>query len=158
MEQAAGVVEAIHLAGRHGEMPHAVSFAVAHAGRGLEGDRNFDDSDPDSCEITFIEAEAFEKLKAQHGLDLTPAASRRQVLVRGVRLGELVGRRFRVGEIECEGEEHCEPCGHLVKLVGTSVVLKGLLHTGLRAKIVTGGTIRPGDPVGVADRAGASTV
>ena len=158
MDQGRGVVEAIHLAGRHGEMPHAVSFAVAHAGRGLEGDRNFDDSDPDSCNITFIEAEAFEKLKADHDMELTPAASRRQVLVRGVRLGELIGRRFRVGEIECEGEEHCEPCSHLVKLVGTPVVLKALLHTGLRAKIVTGGTIRPGDAVGLVARTGAPTV
>ncbi len=158
MEQGTGVVEAIHLAGAHGEMPHAVGFAVAHAGRGLEGDRNFDDSDPDLCDITLIEAEAFEKLVAEHGLDLTPAASRRQVLVRGVRLGEFIGRRFRVGEIECEGEEHCEPCSHLVKLVGTPVVLKGLLHTGLRARIVTGGTIRRGDPVGlVAQRAGTPT-
>ena len=132
-------------------MPHAVEYAVAHAGRGLEGDRNFD-SDPESCEITLIEAEAFESLKAEHGLDLSPAASRRQVLVRGVRLGDFIGRRFEVGEIECEGEERCEPCNHLVNLVGTNVVLKGLLHTGLRAKIVRGGTIRAGDAVRLAIR------
>jgi MOSC domain-containing protein YiiM len=140
-----GRVEAIYLAAAHGEMPREVPIAVAHPGRGLEGDRNFDD--PDSCDITLIEAEAFARLKGEHQSDLGPADSRRQVLVRGVDLGDFIGSRFAVGEIECEGEERCEPCNHLAGLVGTQVVLKGLLHTGLRARVVKGGTIRIGDSV-----------
>jgi MOSC domain-containing protein YiiM len=140
-----GRVEAIYLAAAHGEMPRDVPIAVAHPGRGLEGDRNFDD--PDSCDITLIEAEAFARLKGEYQSDLGPADSRRQVLVRGVDLGDFIGRRFAVGEIECEGEERCEPCNHLAGLVGTQVVLQGLLHTGLRARVIKGGTIRIGDPV-----------
>lgn len=142
-----GRVEAIYLAAAHGEMPREVPLAVAHAGRGLEGDRNFDDPTPDSCDITLIEAEAFVRLKREHQSDLQPADSRRQVLVRGVDLANFIGRRFTVGDIECEGEERCEPCNHLAGLVGTQVVLKGLLHTGLRARIIKGGTIRIGDRV-----------
>ena len=69
--------------------------------------------------------------------------------MRGVSLGELVGRRFHVGDVECEGEERCEPCNHLAKMVGTQDVLRGLLHTGLRAVIVKSGTIRAGDAVGL---------
>jgi MOSC domain-containing protein YiiM len=140
-----GQVVAIYLAGAHGELPDEVASAVAHPGRGLEGDRNFDD--PDSCDITLIEAEAFDSMSSQHGLDLDPSQARRQVLVRGVDLADFVGRRFQVGEVEGEGEERCEPCNHLAGLVGTQVVLKGLLHTGLRAAIVKGGTIRIGDIV-----------
>ena len=147
MDGPLGTVEAIYLAAVHGEPPHSVESAVGHAGKGLEGDRNFGDDDPDSCNITLIEAERFASQAAEHGLDLDPALARRQVLVRGVDLGELVGRRFQVGELECEGEERCEPCNHLAKLVGTQVVLKGLLHSGLRARILTGGMIRVGDEV-----------
>ena len=146
MGEDTGRVEAIYLAAHHGELPHQVPEAAAHAGKGLEGDRNFGDSDPDCCNITLIEAEAFD----QPSFDLDPAASRRQVLVRGVDLGGFIGRRFQVGEVECEGEERCEPCNRLARLVETQRVLKGLLHTGLRARIVTGGTIRPGDMVRVA--------
>ena len=142
-----GRIEAIFIAAKHGEQPHAVDSAVGVAGKGLEGDRNFGDDDPDSCNITFIEAERFERQRDEHGLDLNPANARRQVLVRGVDLGQLIGMRFMAGELECEGEERCEPCSHLVKLVGTQVVLKGLLHSGLRARIVRGGTIRVGDQV-----------
>ncbi|HET7420808.1 MAG TPA: MOSC domain-containing protein [Candidatus Dormibacteraeota bacterium] len=142
-----GTVEAIYLAAAHGERPHAVASASGVAGKGLEGDRNFGDDDPESCNITLIEAEAFERQRAEHGLDLDPGDARRQVLVRGVDLSNFVGRRFLVGELECEGEERCEPCSHLVSLVGTRVVLQGLLHTGLRARILRGGTLRVGDEV-----------
>lgn len=147
MRSSVGQIEAIFLAAAHGEQPHQVDVAVGHAAMGLEGDRNFGDADPDSCNITLIEAEAFERQRHEHGLDLSPASARRQVLVRGVDLGDFIGRRFVVGELECEGEERCEPCNHLSKLVGTQVVLKGLLHTGLRARILNGGTIRVGDEV-----------
>jgi len=147
MSAAQGKVEAIYIAGKHGELPHEVDVAVAQANRGIEGDRNFEDTDPDSCNITLIEAEAFEDLNARHGFEITPLESRRQVLVRGVDLGEFVGRRFQVGDVECQGEERCEPCNHLAKMVGTQDVLRGLLHTGLRAVIVKSGTIRAGDTV-----------
>ncbi len=147
MAGAIGRVEAIYVAAVHGEPPHSVESAVGHAGKGLEGDRNFGEDDPDSCNITLIEAERLESQAAEHGLDLDPGLARRQVLVRGVDLGDFVGRRFQVGELECEGEERCEPCNHLATLVGTQVVLKGLLHSGLRGRILRGGTIRIGDEV-----------
>ncbi len=144
-----GRVEAIFIAAEHGEQPHAVDSAVGVAGEGLEGDRNFGDSE--SCNITLIEAEAFERQLSEQGLDMNAGDSRRQVLVRGVDLGEFIGRRFVVGELECEGEERCEPCNHLSTMVGTQVVLRGLLHTGLRARILTGGTVRVGDEVRIGD-------
>ncbi len=145
MNRAQGRVEAIYVAAVHGELPHEIDVAVAHAGRGIEGDRNFDDMD--SCHITLIEAEAFDGLQARHGFAITPLESRRQVLVRGIDLGELIGRRFQVGDVECEGEERCEPCNDLARMVQTQAVLRGLLHTGLRARIVKSGSIRPGDTV-----------
>ena len=127
----------------------SVAAAVAHAGRGLEADRNFDDADPEVCQITLIEAESLDRLKSDFQLDLDPAATRRQVLVRGVKLADFIGRRFHVGEVVGYGEESCEPCAHLAGLVGSQIVLRGLLHTGLRARIVTSGTIRRGDAVSV---------
>jgi MOSC domain-containing protein YiiM len=143
MNEQRGRVEAIFLADAHGSQPRAVARAVAHAGRGLECDRHFDDGD--SCHISLIEAEAIEKMRSQHGVDLPPGDARRQLVVRGVDLGDFIGQRFLVGEVECEGEERCEPCNHLAGLVQTPAVLRGLLHSGLRASIITGGTIRIGD-------------
>jgi MOSC domain-containing protein YiiM len=145
MNERQGKVEAIYLAHAHGELPYEVSAAVAHPGRGLEGDRHYDDSG--ACDITLIEAEALEKLLAEHGVDLRRGESRRQVVVSGVNLGDFIGRRFVIGDVECEGEERCEPCQDLVRAVDSSLVLRGLLHSGLRARVLRGGTIQVGETV-----------
>jgi MOSC domain-containing protein YiiM len=155
-----GHVETIYIgpeeAGPLGEVPEV----VAVAGHGLEGDRHYRDDPPPGEEagrdLTLIEAEAVEALAAEHGIQLGPGEARRQIYTRGIRLNPLVGKRFRVGEVECVGVELCEPCNHLQSLTPAGT-LRGLVHRGgLRADIVRGGTIRPGDPVHeVTDRAEA---
>ncbi len=141
-----GRVEAIFIAAEHGVLPAPVESVRAVAGKGLEGNRYFDEGRPET-ELTLIEAEALEALAAEHGIHLDGAASRRNVLTRGVGLNDLVGRRFRVGALECRGIELCEPCKHLESMTQPGVI-KGLVHrAGLNAEILVGGELRPGDPV-----------
>ncbi len=128
-----------------------VAEARAVPGRGLEGDRYFDgwgtfSGGPDT-ELTLVEAEAVEALAAEHGLRIDPGEARRNVVTRGVDLNGLVGEEFRVGEVLLRGARPAEPCAHLARLVGQEV-LPGMVHRGgLRAKIVTGGTLRAGAAV-----------
>jgi MOSC domain-containing protein YiiM len=69
------------------------------------------------------------------------------VLTRGIRLNDLVAQHFMVGDVECVGQELCEPCNHLQGLTRQGV-LRGLVHRGgLRADIVSGGRIAVGDEV-----------
>jgi MOSC domain-containing protein YiiM len=120
------------------------------AGRGLQGDRYFDDArDEPGRQLTLIEAEALDALARDYGCALEPGASRRNIVTRGVALNHLVGREFRVGAATLRGVKLCEPCGHLAKLT-VPAVKTGLVHRGgLRAEIVAGGTIRLGDAVEV---------
>lgn len=106
--------------------------------------------------ITLIEAEALERLADETGIVLGPGESRRQITTRGVRLLELVGKRFYVGDVECLGIEDNPSCNHLQKLTQPGV-LRGLARSGgIRADIVGGGTIRTGDAIReVPDRAPA---
>jgi MOSC domain-containing protein YiiM len=63
-------------------------------------------------------------------------------------LNALVGRRFRVGAVECIGRRLAGPCAHLEKLARPGL-LRPLVHRGgLRADILGGGPISIGDPVG----------
>jgi MOSC domain-containing protein YiiM len=143
---AAGRVEAIYIGAEHGELPHEVESVRAIAGKGLEGNRYFDEGRPDSA-LTLIEAEALEALEAEHGIELDGASTRRNVLTRGVRLNDLVGERFRVGALECRGIELCEPCLHLQSMTKPGII-DGLVHrAGLNAEILVGGVLRPGDLV-----------
>jgi MOSC domain-containing protein YiiM len=136
-----GSVAGIHIAPEESALPTAVE-TVDVTGDGVIGDRY-----RDSRDLTLIEAEALERLREDSGVELTAAESRRQVLTRGVRLNELVGKRFIVGGVECIGQELCEPCSHLQSLTYEGV-LRGLVHRGgLRADIVRGGRIAVGDQV-----------
>jgi len=50
-----------------------------------------------------------------------------------------------IGEVRIRGIRLCEPCDHLQRVTGKHVI-KGLRHRGgLRAQILTQGTIRVGD-------------
>jgi MOSC domain-containing protein YiiM len=133
-------VEAINIGPSDALAP--VSSVRAVAGRGLEGDRHFFAGGAGPGEaLTLIEAEAIEDV------GLTGQQSRRQVIVRGVRVNDLVGKRFWLGEVECLGVELCEPCLHLQKLTRPGII-KDLIHRGgLRADILSGGTICVGDQV-----------
>lgn len=144
-----GFVEQIAIAPVPRALPEAVERVEALAGQGLRGDRKCAPAPEErrGKDLTLIEAEALEALKAETGIKLIHEESRRNVLTRGVRLNELVGRRFRVGEVECLGVALNEPCNHLEGLTRPGV-LKGLVHRGgLRANVVRGGTIAVGDEV-----------
>jgi MOSC domain-containing protein YiiM len=139
-----GTVEGIHISPEFERLPEPVE-AVEVTAEGVRGDRYFGERN-----LTLIEAEALEGLYEDTGIELSAAESRRQVLTRGVRLNDLVGKRFSVGEVECVGEEWCEPCSHLQGLTRPGV-LRGLVHrAGLRADIVRGGRIAVGDEIGAA--------
>jgi MOSC domain-containing protein YiiM len=119
-----------------------VDAVDALAGKGLVGDRKFfgDGAGPGRA-LTLIEAEALEDV------GLTGAQSRRQVVVHGVRLNDLVGRRFRVGEVECLGVELCEPCLHLQEMTRPGIIKELVHRAGLNADILNDGRIAVGDPV-----------
>ena len=98
-------------------------------------------------EITLIEAEAIEAVPREYGVELSPAEARRNIVTRGVALNHLVGREFRVGNVVLRGIRLCEPCEHLERLTRPGV-LEALVHRGgLRAQIVSGGTIQVGDSI-----------
>jgi MOSC domain-containing protein YiiM len=137
----AGTVEQIAITPEESALPGAVAEVEVRAG-GVVGDRYGDAGD-----ITLIEAEALAAFTAETGIELSHEESRRQVLTRGIRLNDLVGKRFTVGEVECVGRELCEPCNHLQKLTRPGV-LRGMVHrAGLNADIVRPGRIAVGDEV-----------
>ena len=146
-----GRVEGIFITGDRGAMPEPVESVRALAGRGLEGNRYFFDADaPPGRALTLIAAEAVEAMEREHGISLEARATRRNVVTRGVDVNSLVGKRFRVGAVECEGVELCEPCAHLESLTKPGII-KGLVHRGgLNADILSDGDINVGDAV-VAD-------
>jgi MOSC domain-containing protein YiiM len=69
------------------------------------------------------------------------------VLTSGIDVNALVGKRFRIGKLECYGVELCEPCSHLQKITGKDVLGTLVHRAGLNADILTDGEIAVGDAV-----------
>lgn len=144
-----GTVVSIHIAPAAEAAMQAVDEVRAVPGQGLEGDRYFNQTgtfsrpQPDR-ELTLIESEAIEAFSVGVGVQLDQGFSRRNIVTRGVPLNHLVDREFLIGEVRVRGLRLCEPCKHLAK-VAHSAVLPGLVHRGgLRAQILTAGTIFAG--------------
>jgi MOSC domain-containing protein YiiM len=135
-------VVAIHLGEARNPELWRVETVRAVAGKGLEGDRHFfaGGARPGQA-LTLVEEESVEDV------GLEPGETRRQVTTRGVRLNDLIGKRFRVGEVECYGVELCEPCAHLERLTRPGIMRELVHRAGINADILTDGTISVGDPI-----------
>ncbi|SEH16297.1 hypothetical protein SAMN04487967_2537 [Natronorubrum sediminis] len=155
-----GSVSAIHIAPEAGAAMHSVSDVRAVAGKGLEGDRYFDqagswsgeegrDLPPEDRALTLFEAETLEIVERDAGIELEPADHRRNVTTRDVAVDHLLDERFRIGNVVCEGVEICEPCAYLESLTEEGV-LGALVHRGgLNVRIVDSGEISVDDPITV---------
>lgn len=116
------------------------------AGRGIRGDRFFDYKPDYKGQITFFDWAMYERVRDEvvKG-ELHARAFRRNVLIDGVDLNELIDKRFTLGDLELTGSCECSPCYWMDQACapGTHEFLKG--HGGLRAKIVRGGALKLGN-------------
>src|SRR5215467_12664728 len=131
----------------------SVTSVQVIVGKGLEGDRYFSklgtySNDPGSGrDVTLIEIEAIEALMRDYQVELEPGQARRNIVTQDAALNHLVDREFKIGDIIFRGTRLCDPCAHLEKLTRKGV-MRGLIHRGgLRAEIISGGTIHAGDPL-----------
>lgn len=149
-----GIVEQLAIAPSAEAEMQVVRTARAVAGRGLDGDRYASNAGTFSpraghrpgYELTLMAAEVVDELIAA-GAKVDFVSTRRNVLTRGLDVNALVGREFRIGDVRCRGLRLAEPCAHLERLSGPGL-LRPLIHRGgLRADILTSGTIAWGDPI-----------
>ena len=123
------------------------------AGIGVEGDRyatgqgHYSYLPHEDRQVTLIEEETLAALARDHGLELAPEETRRNLLTRGVPLNHLVGRRFRVGATLLYGGRLNVPCTYLEDLLDKPVFGPLVNRSGLNCRILDGGTIRVGDPI-----------
>ena len=146
-------VIALYIA-QKGARPTLRPSATLEAGRGVVGDRYYEGegtfseklADNRKSEVTFIAAEEIDAFNTAQHEALDYGDVRRNIVTRGVPLRDLIDREFSIGPVRFLGIEHCEPCAHLAATVNPKV-LPHLAHTGLRAAILSSGTIEVGEEV-----------
>jgi MOSC domain-containing protein YiiM len=145
-----GTVVSIHRVPSRDAPAVALERARFVADLGLDGDwRSRKDSDR---QITLIEAEALDAVAAALGIPgVPPGASRRQVMVRGVALNDMVGRHLRVGPLLVRVEDLCHPCRNLEAKIGRGAQVAMADRGGVCGRVIEGGLLSPGDPVSIGD-------
>ena len=127
-------VEAVAGKGLHGDRYMLASAGVG-AGSGKRG-------------VTLIQAEHLPAIAALSGHPVVaPAVLRRNLVVAGIPLVALKGRRFRIGDVVLEGTDSCDPCSRMEAALGPGGYNAMRGHGGLTARIVEGGTLHVDDAV-----------
>ncbi len=149
-----GALLAIHVAPQAAAPMVALDAARLVEGIGIDGDRyalgtGYYSKKPHADrQVTLIEAETLEALRRDHGIDLAPEESRRNLTTAGVPLNHLVGREFRIGaEVVLYGGRLNVPCQYLEDLLGKKVFKPLINRSGLNCRILRGGVIRVGDRI-----------
>lgn len=116
------------------------------AGKGIVDDRFFDYEEDYKGQITFFDWAVYEKVKTEvvKG-DLDPSKFRRNVLIEGVDLNTLIGKKFTLNDIGFTGSCECSPCFWMDEACaeGTLDFLVG--KGGLRARILDDGELKVGE-------------
>ena len=147
-----GRVEWIGLRPRRMAAVQETDAVTATAGGGLTGDRYALSKGSGKRGVTLIQAEHLPVIAALSGHDrVDPGTLRRNVVVSGIPLIALKGRRFRIGEVVLEGTDSCDPCSRMEDALGPGGynAMRGM--GGLCARILEGGTFRVGDAVTALD-------
>lgn len=145
----------IYIADQGGDQMKPLKQAQLIAGQGIVGDRYANKKGtfskklsglPDR-ELTLIEAEEIEEFNSRRYEPIDYAEFRRNIVTQGVRLNDLEGKEFRIGDVRLKGIRLCEPCAYLSKLLGPEIMAEMMHKCGLRVQILEGGTVDLGDQI-----------
>ena len=120
------------------------------ANKGVVGDRHFDNYNDPYCQLSLIEAENIDEYNLKFGLNIPYLDFRRNIITKGIKLNDLVGKKLSIGNVEVEGIDLCRPCRHLTEMLDQENILKEFLRKGgLRCQILSSSKIKVGDSITV---------
>ncbi len=148
----AGVVEEIYVTPKGSEAMERVQEIRAVEGCGLEGDRYCEGTGfwtryGDVCEVTLIESEDLDEIEREMGLSVKNGEHRRNIVTSGIRLSELRGNRFRIGEAVLEYDRPRPPCRHVQDMTERGMTKALRRRGGHCVRVVEGGRISARDEI-----------
>ena len=122
------------------------------ANKGVVGDRHFDNYNDPYCQLSLIEAENIDEYNLKFGLNIPYLDFRRNIITKGIKLNDLVGKKLQIGKAELEGIDLCRPCRHLSEVLNQDNIIKEFLRRGgLRCQILSSSIIEVGNKIKILD-------
>mgnify|MGYP001411580410 FL=1 len=120
--------------------------------QGIAGDRHLREFNDPFSQLTLIESENIDYYNSKYGLDIPYIDFRRNIVTKGIKLNELVGKKISIGDVKVEGIDLCRPCRHLNEILNQNNILKEFLRRGgLRCQILNSSKINLGDQIKILD-------
>lgn len=124
-----------------------VEAATLDSKQGLVGD-HYSSRTGGARHLTLIQSEHLAAIAAHLGLtEVLPEQLRRNIVVSGINLAALKGRRFRLGDALLEATGECHPCSRMEEILGNGGYNAVRGHGGITARVVEGGAVRLEDAV-----------
>jgi MOSC domain-containing protein YiiM len=147
-----GRIEWIGVRPQRGARPVPVESVRAMPGAGLQGD-HYGGGAKGKRHVTLIQHEHLVVVarllalrdRIETPIPVDPALVRRNVVVSGLNLLALKGRRFRLGQAVLEFTDPCQPCSQMERALGRGGLNAMRGHGGICARIVEGGILAVGD-------------
>ena len=122
------------------------------ANQGILGDRHFQEFNDPFNQLSMIEAENIDYYNSKYGLNIPYVDFRRNIVTKGIKLNNLVGKKLQIGKVKLEGIDLCRPCKHLSEVLNQDNIIKEFLRRGgLRCQILSSSSIEVGNKIKVLD-------
>lgn len=142
-----GRLEWIGIRPGRGEPVQSIEQASIAPGTGIDGDR-FKGKETSKRQVTLIQQEHLPVIAScVHRDSLDPAIVRRNLVVSGINLLALKGKRFRVGTVLLEYTGLCHPCSKIEEFLGPGGYNAMRGHGGITARVLEAGEAAIGDAV-----------
>tara|TARA_B100000767_G_scaffold266931_1_gene284997 strand:+ start:449 stop:895 length:447 start_codon:yes stop_codon:yes gene_type:complete len=122
------------------------------ANKGIVGDRHFKEFNDPYNQLSIIESENIDYYNIKYSLNIPYIDFRRNVVTKGIKLNDLVGKKLVIGNVQLEVIDLCRPCRHLTEVLNQDNILKEFLRRGgLRCQILSSSNIKIGDKIKILD-------
>tara|TARA_B100001109_G_C18705788_1_gene400144 strand:- start:6 stop:452 length:447 start_codon:yes stop_codon:yes gene_type:complete len=127
-----------------------VDSIEVQSNKGVIGDRHFKEYNDPYCQLSLIESENIDYFNIKYNLNIRYVDFRRNIVTKGIKLNELIGKKLLIGKVEVEGIDLCRPCRHLTEILSQKNILKEFIRRGgLRCQILSSSTININDEIKV---------
>ena len=129
-----------------------VDFIEVQKNKGIIGDRHYDEFNDPYCQLSLIESENIDDYNIKHSLNIPYIDFRRNIITKGIKLNNLIGKKLQIGEVKVEVIDLCRPCKHLSEILNQDNIIKEFLRKGgLRCQILSSSRIFVGDQIKIID-------
>ncbi len=144
------IVSNICITSESGQQMEVKQSVEVLANKGILQDRYFNEINEKDTQITLIESENVEYINKSIGTNFLDIDFRRNIITKGIKLNQLVGKKIKVGSVTMKVHRLCDPCKYLQDLLKQKNLVKTLLNKGgLRCELLTDGKISINDNIEV---------